>query len=46
MITKEIILFEGEDYELNITAILNSIIEFVLSILKVEVPEIEGVLGK
>ena len=45
-IEKEIILFEGEDYELNITAILNSIIEFVLSILKVEVPEIEGVLGK
>lgn len=45
-IEKDIILFEGEEFELNITAILNSIIDFVLSILKIEVPEIEGVLGE
>lgn len=46
MITTEIILFKGEKYELNITAILNSIIAFVMDILGKEVPEIEDVLGE
>ena len=45
MIEKNIILFEGEKYELNITAILNSIIAFVMSILNKEVPEINDVIG-
>ena len=46
MITKDIILFEGEKYELNITAILNSIIAFVMDILGKEVPEIKDVIGE
>jgi hypothetical protein len=46
MITKEIILFKGEEYELNITAILNSIIAFVMDILGKEVPEINDVIGE
>lgn len=39
MIEKEIVIAG-----VNITAILNSIIDFVLSILKVEVPEINDIL--
>ncbi len=46
MIEKEIILFAGEEYEINITAILNSIIAFVMDILGKEVPEIDNVLGE
>lgn len=39
MIEKEIVIAG-----VNITAILNSIIDFVLSILKIEVPEIDDIL--
>ena len=44
MIERNIILFEGEEYEVNITAILNTIIAFVMDILNFEFPEVGEVL--
>ncbi len=44
MIEKDIILFEGEEYEVNITAILNTIIAFVMDILNFEFPEAGDIL--
>ena len=44
MFTKDIILFEGEEYEVNLKDILNTIIEFVMDILNFEFPEVGEVL--
>lgn len=44
MLTKDIILFEGTENEINITAILNAIIKFVMDIVNAEFPEVGDVL--